>query len=123
MQSSHPEPEHAVEPLASLVGRELSSVEFVRDYVQLRFDGPYLTAVTHPSVDVAGTRYTWGRPGFRDALCERIGQVVARASVTEHEQVRLEFGDGAAVVISLEDKDYCGPEAVLYFADEGWWVW
>jgi hypothetical protein len=30
--------------IQSLVGKQLSSVEFVRDYVQLRFYGPTITA-------------------------------------------------------------------------------
>ena len=39
-------------PLSVLIGHQLSSVEFVQDYLQLRFDGPCLTAVTHPRVRV-----------------------------------------------------------------------
>src|SRR5580692_5452288 len=34
----------------SIIGEQLSSVEFVQDYVQLRFDGPTLTAFVWPEL-------------------------------------------------------------------------
>jgi hypothetical protein len=45
-------PHQVANPLELLEGTQLSSVEFVQDYVQLRFDGPTLTAVTPPRVCV-----------------------------------------------------------------------
>ena len=52
--------------LQSIVGKQLSSVEFVQDYAQLRFDGPTLTAVTQPIVEVGSEAFRWSEPGFRD---------------------------------------------------------
>jgi len=67
--------------LQTIVGRELSSVEFVRDYCQLRFDGPTLTAVTQPVVENKEREYRWGQSGFRDEVCERIGRKVAPLTI------------------------------------------
>jgi hypothetical protein len=36
--------------LQVIVGAQLSAVTFVQDYVQLHFDGPRLTAFSHPVV-------------------------------------------------------------------------
>src|SRR5690242_9135647 len=56
-------------PLGPIHGSQLSSVEFVQDYVQLRFDGPCLTAITWPVVTVGQQRFRLETPGYRDALC------------------------------------------------------
>jgi hypothetical protein len=92
--------------------------------VQLRFDGPCLTTITHPSVKKGDAWHKWGSPGYRDALCDRIGKTVLSASVTEEEEIRLEFDDGACVVISLKPEDYCGPEAAIFNnGPQDTWVW
>lgn len=102
------------EILQRIVGEQLSSVEFVMDYVQLRFNGPTLTAVTHPVVEVHGRVYSWGECGFRDALCERIAKRVTSALVKPGDLLRIEFADSSAVKISLRDEDYVGAEAVIF---------
>lgn len=112
------------QPLSVLIGRQLSSVEFVQDYLQLRFDGPYLTAITHPRVSVGNMCWKWGMPGYRDRLCERIGSVVTRAPVSEGGEICLEFDDGARLSISLHSDDYRAAEAAIFDnGDQGCWVW
>lgn len=112
------------QPLSVLIGRQLSSVEFVQDYLQLRFDGPCLTTITHPRVNVGNMWWEWGMPGYRDRLCERIGRVVTRAAVSEGGEICLEFDDGACISISLRPDDYRAAEAVIFDnGDQGCWVW
>ena len=121
---SHASDQIREEPLSVLVGRQLSSVEFVQDYLQLRFDGPCVTAITHPRVSVGNMWLAWGNPGYRDQLCERIGKVVTRAAVIEGGEICLEFDDGSCLSISLRPNDYRAAEAVVFESgDEGWWVW
>lgn len=111
------------ELLQEIVGEQLSSVEFVQDYVQLKFDGPGVTAVTWPIVEVGGSEYRWDEPGFRDELCRRISRKVVSATVSPGEALRLEFDDGAAVSVSLRPNDYRGPEAAKFDLDPSrWWV-
>lgn len=52
--------------LVAIEGRELGAVTFVRDYVQLAFDGPMITAVTVPFLLMGENRFNWETPGYRD---------------------------------------------------------
>ena len=108
--------------LAKLVGEQLSSVEFVQDFVQLRFDGPCITAFTWPVVRSTSENLSWGQPGYRDALCCQISRLVERTEVDD-QRVSIIFEGGAVFSVSLRDDDYRGPEA-LYFAldKDHWWV-
>jgi hypothetical protein len=105
-----------------LIGLELSSVTFVRDYVQLGFDGPILNAVTLPTIQVGQRQYRSGGAGYRDALCGRIGRVVKNASIREDDAFRMDFDDGTELSISLRPQDYTGAEALSFTDDHGWWV-
>jgi hypothetical protein len=78
--------------LVSLEGEQLSAVTFVRDYVQLHFDGPRLTLLTWPVVIAAEARCAFGEPGYRDSLCRLIGRIVARAYVRVEERLRVNCG-------------------------------
>jgi hypothetical protein len=108
----------------NLRGRELSSVEFVRDYIQLRFDGPTLTAYTAPVLVVDANRIAFGEPGFRDSMCAQIGTQETDASVEEDHAIKLVFHNGVKVEISLRPADYRGPEAaMLSNSPNDTWVW
>jgi hypothetical protein len=112
------------DPLGSIVGKQLSAVVFVQDYIQLQFDGPGLTAVTLPTVKVVDKQIAWGMPGYRDLLCERIGKLVTSASVTEGEEICIEFNDGSSVAVSLRDEDYQTAEAAIFHdGPTQTWVW
>ncbi|WP_124607065.1 hypothetical protein [Burkholderia sp. Bp9142] len=110
--------------LQLLEGRELGAVTFVRDYVQLHFEGPLLNAYVWPIVLTGNERYSVGGRGYRDELCARIGCTVNSAEETE-EHMTLSFSDGSSVEISLRDEDRSGPEAVLLDDGSGqvWNVW
>jgi hypothetical protein len=111
-------------PLQSIVGLDLSSVEFVRDYIQLRFDGPLVTAYTLPIIEVNTETFTRDKPGYCDLLCSCISKVVVNACVYEGEQILVEFDNGIRLKISLNDKDYQNTEALIFRQnDEAWWVW
>ena len=66
MSMTHP-PETLAEGLAKLVGEPLSCVVFVEDYVQLGFNGPGLTAFTHPTITSGPDKWIWDQVGYRDA--------------------------------------------------------
>jgi len=106
-----------------LIRRELGAVTFVRDYLQLHFDGPLLNTYVWPVIRTSGTSYSFEMQGYRDELCARIGCVVM--AVTEGECIAIEFGDGSVVEISLRLEDRVGPEAVLLDDGRGkvWSVW
>lgn len=111
------------ELLQKVVGRQLSSVEFVQDYVQLRFDGPVLTAITQPIVLAGSARYHWGCNEYRNELCNLITKIVVTAQLIPHDAVRITFDNGTVIAISLRDQDYRAAEAVKFdFDSSEWWV-
>jgi len=108
--------------LKALVGEQLSSVEFVADYVQLWFDGPCLTAHTPPTVSRGDEKLMWGDLRYRDALCEQIGRVVEH-TLANGEKVAIVFDNGATISISLREQDYRGPEALEFWLDRKERIW
>ena len=102
-----------------LVGRELGSVVFVRDYVQFSFDGPCLTALILPVFMTATGAVPPRSPGWRDGLCSAIGIPVASVLFTDGEDLCIEFANASRIVIPLREQDYIGPEAINYFAGDG----
>jgi len=107
-------PHQIANPLKILEGSQLSSVEFVQDYVQLHFDGPKLTAITHPRVHVMNQSFEWGKQEYRNALCERIGKLVSHASTIQEQEIKIEFEDGASISISLNPDDFRAAEAAVF---------
>src|SRR6266480_3468259 len=113
-----------IAPLNVLVGRQLSSVEFVRDYLQLRFEGPCLTVITDPIVEMGSIKFERNNNEFCNVLCGRISTTVLQAYVHENEEIRIDFHDNAGIIISLKPENYIGPEAALFQNDAGeLWVW
>lgn len=79
-------------PFDVLVGQELFGVKFVLDYIRLEFfapepDGFSVTLPVPPAVDtgpiIVTTQATfrWDSPGYRDALCQCLGQRVRRVRI------------------------------------------
>jgi hypothetical protein len=96
-----------------LVGALLSSVEFVYDYVQLRFDGPCLTVNAPFEIHVGETAFKQNEVGYRDALCERIGKSVRAAYTVPERHIGIDFDDQSSIHISLRPRDQVGPEAAV----------
>jgi len=69
------------QPLNLLIGRHLSAVVFVEDYVQFQFEGPdiYLSAHETPFVVIDGKTIEPASPNWRNSLCELIGSRVCSA--------------------------------------------
>ena len=116
-------PESSV--LKRLENARLSAVVFVQDYVQLQFDGPCLTAYVWPTVRDSANTFSQQTPGYRDALCDLIGNVVAEASEEANERLIIQFASGATVEVSLKQSDREGPEAAMLQDPSGkrWNVW
>ncbi len=100
----------------------MSSVELILDYTQFLFDGPSLTAVTAPVLEVGSHKLQWKEPGYFDALCNLAGRVITSASVVPGEFLALGFEEGLILRISLRDEDYEGPEAAIFMDGSDWWV-
>lgn len=108
------EPEQpGVDPLLDLVNSELSAVVFVRDYVQLQFDGPTINALTPITVCDKDIMALSGDANFRNVLCAQISKSVANAHVQKGDALTITFSDNARIAISLKEQDYTGPEAAV----------
>jgi hypothetical protein len=105
--------------LSRLKGTALSSVEFLRDYVQLHFDGSTLTAYTQPYLVRESKATSWGDSTYRDSLCALIGVQIEGTEVIEGRELTLVFDDGTALKVSLDNRDYRGPEALEFVSGSG----
>lgn len=107
--------------ISAIEGQELTAVEFVSDYLRLRFGdagvGPMLTLYGWPHVLLADFSVAFGEPEYRNALCAQIGEIIAKASLEEMEALTLEFESGTVIALSLREEDMDGPEAGSYSAD------
>jgi hypothetical protein len=111
--------------LTLLEGREMAAVTFLRVYIQLLFDGPYLNAYTMPQVKLNDTVFHPETPGYRDALCERVGKTVTTTREEPNKKLEIQFSDGTSIEISLKEEDRVCAEAAMLQADGGkrWNVW
>ncbi|HEY4010223.1 MAG TPA: hypothetical protein VGM11_08750 [Acidobacteriaceae bacterium] len=102
--------------ISAIEGQELSAVEFVSDYVRLRFDGPLLTLYAWPHVLLEDFSIAFGQPEYRNALCAQIGEMVSKATLEELDSLTIEFESGTVLALSLREEDLDGPEAGSYSA-------
>src|SRR5437879_6071705 len=98
--------DHPYKLFEQLRGRQLSSVECVRDYLQLRFDGPTINVMSPVVVTRSAERsHSWDDQ-FRNALCGQIGKFVGTVEVVEQLHLLFAFADGSEISISLVPDDY-----------------
>jgi hypothetical protein len=110
--------------LEGLIGEFMSSVEFVMDYVQLRFNGSALTAFNGLLVHDADQVFCETKPGYRDAICALIGVVVTAVEVREEDFLQITFNESRWITVSLRADDAVGPESAYFTSVSGrWWYW
>ncbi len=103
--------------ISALEGQELTAVEFVADYLRLRFDGPMLTLYAWPHVLLSDFSVAYGEPEYRNAICAQIGEMVATAKLEELNSLTVEFESGTVLAVSLREEEVDGPEAGSYSED------
>jgi hypothetical protein len=108
--------------ISAIEGQELTAVEFVSDYLRLRFGdagnaGPMLTLYAWPHILLADFSIAFGEPEYRNAVCAQIGEMVAKAALEEMESLTVEFESGTVIALSLREEELDGPEAGSYSAD------
>jgi hypothetical protein len=117
------------ELLGRLVGFRLFSVQFVMDYLQLRFEGPskdmpVLNGDVMPAVERGSETIADGQIGYADALRGLIPEVVRHTREKTGVGLRIEF-DVGAIVVHPAPHDLVGPEIALLqgFEDRRWMCW
>ncbi len=102
--------------VSAIEGQELTAIEFVSDFLRLRFDGPLLTLYAWPHILLEDFSLAFGQPEYRNALCAQIGEMVAKAKLEELDSLTIEFESGTVIALSLREEDMDGPEAGSYSA-------
>ena len=100
--------------VTAILGQELVAVEFVQDFVQLRFEGPLFTLYAWPHVLLSDFSVAYGEPEYRNALCAQINDKVVQASLEEGDALTIEFENGTVFGLSLREEDVDGPESGSY---------
>jgi len=94
--------DHFRPDLPSLEGDELSAVCFVRNYIELHFDGPVLTLYGNVTVRNGQQVKNKNVEGFRTWLCRNIGRRLASVGPLDGNEIELKFnGDD---VISVQGR-------------------
>jgi hypothetical protein len=100
--------------ISAIEGEELKAVEFVEDYLQLRFGEPLLKLYVWPHVMLTDFSVAFGEAEYRNALCAQIGETVAAAMLEEGDALTVEFRSGVVFGLSLREEDLDGPESGSY---------
>jgi len=126
---SEPRPYVPNELLSRLVGFRLFSVQFVGDYMQLRFDSPtedkpVLNCDVLPAVEREGRTWRDGDAGYADALRALIRGTVLTTTEETGRGLRLELSHGI-VTLHPAQEELVGPEIALLsgFSDRQWMCW
>jgi hypothetical protein len=97
--------------ISEIIGTELNAVEFVQDYLQLRFETPLLIFYAWPHVLFSEYSLAYGEPEYRNALCALIGEKVEEATVEEGDSLTVKFENDTVIALSLREEDLDGPQA------------
>ena len=110
--------------LDELVEQQLSSVEFVQDYLQLHFDDKTLTCYIWPIIKGSNFELRSSDSNYKNKLCDVIGKKVNAVSLQESESLIMKFIDGYEIVVSLDpnNPEIVSEIAVLSDNDNNWLV-
>ncbi len=95
-----------------LTGCELSAVCFVRNYVELHFDGPVLRCLAPPAVARGERVLQFPESGSRDGLCELIGLTVSEVQDVP-DSLLVHFADDTKLEM-LKASPGTGPEVAHF---------
>jgi hypothetical protein len=105
--------------LSQVVGSQLSSVEFVQDYFQLRFDGPTVNVTSdRTTVHCEDNQSVSWDNHFRNMICGQICKIVKSVELVPYEDLCFLFEDGSEIDVSLRPEDNSTPEAIYFHGFE-----
>ena len=97
-----------------LVGMEVSGISFVRDYVEIHFDGPILRCISNLTLESEEWQFTFPESGSRDSLCQLINQTIESIDLDENTMLKAKFSGGYELVVPLDQESRRGPEAMHF---------
>src|SRR5258708_4920869 len=105
--------------LERLIGKSVSSICFLPDYIQVVFEELILTCYTNPVVFISEERTDYRMPEFKDKLCMLIGKSVQSAAEKFRDGLAIYFDDGDSITISLRFEDASSVEAAMLSEQNG----
>lgn len=105
---------------------ELIGITFIRDYIQLLFDGPILNIYTLPQIVIQDKIFTSTQSGYYDVMCLLIGKEVLSAyEDKKKERIAIKFENDIELFVSLKLEDRDCVEAVMLKIEprEAWYIW
>ncbi|ULO09546.1 hypothetical protein H1230_12690 [Paenibacillus sp. 19GGS1-52] len=114
--------------LNDILENEMSSVVFIRDYIQLIFEEDYketmiFTAFTLPIIRIGLSSYTRSDISYCNILCSLINQTVTEIDIKEGVAITLFFENNIVLEVSLKGEYNEGPEAAMFRSENGLTVW
>ena len=100
--------------VSAIEGEELKAVEFVEDFLQLRFGGSLLRLYDWPHVLLPDFSVAFGEPEYRNALCAQLGETVSTATLEEDDALTIELSNGVVFGLSLREEDVDAPVSGSY---------
>ena len=118
-------------PFPALIGEDLDTVSFVRDYVELRINYAIVRALTDPTGVIDGVPWAFPEEGSADLMRRYINRVLVAAELVPDDHILLTFDGDATFLISLRWEDRVGPEAAHFVPPDergqpgvaAMWVW
>ena len=109
---------------SEIEGAELTSVQFVMDYLILGFRGRgALTTLVWPEVVQHRRPLVFGMSDYRDALCALLTSVVEKTQITEDETIVITFHSGVHLRIALRNAKHAGERAIFTTPAHELMVW
>jgi hypothetical protein len=111
--------------MASLNEKELSSVTFIHDYIQLNFDGPVINIYASSSIYKNDIRMDSQEFGYSYLLRKLIGKKIIGVKEVIDSNLTMTFDDLSHLQISLKPDDRSSVEAAMFQGGigKGWVVW
>ena len=110
--------------LIELRSEELSSVEFVRDYLQLHFEDKTLTCYIWPLLNRNGVELSVDDLNYKNELCKCIGAKVDIIELVAKESLTIALDQGSKIILNLDPDNpkIVGEIAILSDNDNNWSV-
>ena len=108
-----------------ITSKELSSIEFVGSYYQLRFEGLTLNVISKSFLVEDGKQYDDNSDKFCFIMRNCLSHIVTEVRITIGESIILIFANNIKIFISLKPEDYRAAEAVIFYSEDPkkWEVW
>ncbi|HJY30412.1 MAG TPA: hypothetical protein VJ306_20435 [Pyrinomonadaceae bacterium] len=112
------------EQLRILIGRPLTAVSFVMDYIIFQFENAFLTSLYPPILTLSdGSELEFGMESFCNRACERIQQTVT-AATDDGKEISIHLSDDSVIRVPLWHEESRGREtAILEWLPDHMLVW